>query len=231
MQRTLFLFLTAVVLGALPALPAGAQNEVGRVEGVRIYAYGTPPLGERGPLYAYNDVYMNHVVETVAKGAIRIKFKDDTELRMGESSKLVIDQLVYNPEANQHAAAFTLVSGLFRYISGKIDKKAVAIFTPDAVVGIRGTDLQFDIGKSGTDIFVFKGAIEVVSKRSGQRTVVPAGQGVSIGSTGGVDRTDSIPFQPDSSLSDRATGHRGPGSGDGGGTSTGGSSGGGGGVH
>ena len=76
---------------------------------------------------------------------MRIRFLDESTLTVGENAQILIDEMVYElagrtPESGKQAIKF--VSGVFSYVSGKIGKSVrtnVALNTPVATIGIRGT--------------------------------------------------------------------------------------------
>ena len=87
-------------------------------------------------------VFQGDVVETEADGSIGIVFSDDTTISLGESGPMVMDELVYDPDNQTGQAVFTVVQGVFTFVSGQIAKTGVdsmTIQTPVANIGIRGT--------------------------------------------------------------------------------------------
>lgn len=76
------------------------------------------------------------------KSAAGIVFKDGTQLTVGSSTEIKIDQYVFQPEDAKYAFSVYLNKGSAIYSSGKIGKVApqsVSINTPRATVGVRGT--------------------------------------------------------------------------------------------
>lgn len=67
---------------------------------------------------------------------------DDSVLKLGDNSELTIDEMVYEP-GERSRGALTLTRGVFRMVSGKINKTAggtMTVYTPLATIGVRGTD-------------------------------------------------------------------------------------------
>lgn len=76
------------------------------------------------------------------QSAAGIVFKDGTQLTVGSSTEIKIDQYVFQPEDAKYAFSVYLNKGSAIYSSGKIGKVApqsVSINTPRATVGVRGT--------------------------------------------------------------------------------------------
>jgi len=86
-------------------------------------------------------------VET-AKGRMGIRFIDDTQIRLTENSKIVIDEFVFDPDPEKSQMALTFAKGTARFVSsklGKIPKKRIKLKTNSATIGIRGTSLSVTV--------------------------------------------------------------------------------------
>ncbi len=86
-----------------------------------------------------DDIYHNEVVETGDESATELVFLDETKLALGPNSRLVLDRFVYDPDPDKASFVMTATAGVFRFVSGKLPKKAYEIHTPTATIGIRGT--------------------------------------------------------------------------------------------
>jgi hypothetical protein len=87
-------------------------------------------------------VFQNDIVETNEGGTIGIVFIDDTSFVLGESGRIVIDELIYSPSENEGSMAFSVVQGVFSFVSGEIAKtgsSSMVVKTPVATIGVRGT--------------------------------------------------------------------------------------------
>lgn len=93
-----------------------------------------------------------------AQGKAAITFEDDTKVQITENSKLVIDDFVYDPNnAKGGKLAVKVALGTVRYASGQVAKnnpQAVAVSTPTATVGVRGTDFTATVDEIGRSTFV-----------------------------------------------------------------------------
>lgn len=91
-------------------------------------------------------------------GKAGIKFADDTQVKINENSRLVIDEFVYDPK-NKDAGklALNMASGTARYASGAIAKNnpsKVAINTPTATIAVRGTDFSMTVDELGQSTII-----------------------------------------------------------------------------
>lgn len=101
-------------------------------------------------------VEMNDSIKTT-QGKVGIKFEDNTTVQVSENSRLVIDDFVYDPKAKAGKVALNMASGTVRYASGQIAKnnpQAVAINTPTATIGVRGTDFTATVDELGASTII-----------------------------------------------------------------------------
>lgn len=164
----------ATGLGAAGVVKAASEpDSIGGVEDIVNYAWSTIAPDPKDEIEFQDDVYMNEVVETGDESALVVSFSDGSKLTLGENSKLVIDRYVYNPGGDS-AQALTLTKGAFRFLSGKMPKSNVEIKTPAVSIGIRGTELVFDVGADGdTEMSTIAGQAEVTDGGGETLTVNP----------------------------------------------------------
>lgn len=99
----------------------------------------------------------NDLIQTGA-GVVGITFEDNTQVRVTENSKLLIDDFVYDP--NKKGAgklALKVAMGTVRYASGNIaheNNKNVAINTPTATVAVRGTAFTMTVDEIGKSLII-----------------------------------------------------------------------------
>jgi hypothetical protein len=100
---------------------------------------------------------MQDAVRT-AQGKVQITFDDETKVQITENSKLVIDDFVYDPNSKKGGKlAVNIALGTVRYASGQIAKnnpQAVAVNTPSATIGVRGTDFTAAVDELGRSTIV-----------------------------------------------------------------------------
>jgi len=100
---------------------------------------------------------MQDAVRTAA-GKVGITFADDTRVQVNENSRLVIDEFVYDPKSSKSGRlAVNVAAGTVRYASGQIAKNSpqnVALNTPTATVGVRGTDFTATVDELGASTII-----------------------------------------------------------------------------
>jgi hypothetical protein len=159
--------------------PAEAQR-IGSVTALTPDAFGTPPAQQPDPLDVGMGVVGDELVQTLAAAAVQIRFLDDTDLRIGASSMIVLDRLVYDPDQGVGELVIGIAVGAARFVSGDMSPEGFAIQTPVALIGVRGTDFVVGVLQSGrTTIAVIEGLVIVVP--NGRPAVlVQAGQTITI---------------------------------------------------
>ncbi len=93
-------------------------------------------------LFEGGDIKFLDTIITGADTRAEIEFVDDTYLMIGDNSRLTIDEMVFEPGIRSKGV-ITLTQGVFRMVSGKINKVTggeLTINSPVATIGIRGTD-------------------------------------------------------------------------------------------
>lgn len=96
-------------------------------------------------------IELNDKVET-KNGVVNITFKDNTTVKVTESSSLVIDDFVYDPKSSAGKLGMKATSGTVRYVSGNIahnNPNSVNIKTPTAAIAVRGTDFVMSVDETG----------------------------------------------------------------------------------
>jgi len=129
------------LVGAAVVLPAQAAEDVGAVERAR----GATMVVRQEvllPLQQGSGVQVLDHLQTGDEARLHVVFADGSDLSMGSSSDLVIDDMVYEP-GSRGRGVLHLTKGVFRLVSGQVNKVpggTLTIRTPLATIGVRGTD-------------------------------------------------------------------------------------------
>ena len=92
------------------------------------------------PLKVKDDIYLNDVVQTAANSALGITFIDATTFNLKASTKITIDNYVYEDGGKSNAAIFDVARGTAAFVAASVAKTGdMKITTPTATLGIRGT--------------------------------------------------------------------------------------------
>ncbi len=129
--------------GQLAQAAAGAVAQpIGRIETISGPVEITRADGTRVTVAKGDAVYSGDVIETGAKAAVSMVLADDSVFSLGDSGRIVLDEMVYDPSAQTGKLGMSLVTGVMSFVSGQIaktDPDAMVLSTPIATVGIRGT--------------------------------------------------------------------------------------------
>ncbi|MFN0042592.1 MAG: FecR domain-containing protein, partial [Alphaproteobacteria bacterium] len=151
----------AVVLAAvcLAGYPSSAQQPagIGAVVAVEPDAFGTPLGSSRRTLANEIPVYANERVETGRKAWIQLRFLDATDFRVGANSLATLDKFVFDPDRKAGELTINATRGVFRFVSGTMNKEGYRIVTPNAVISVRGTELLLEVSDAGTRVMVLSG--------------------------------------------------------------------------
>jgi hypothetical protein len=132
--------------------------------------------GERRRVADGAPLYPGETVETAPNSEGVLIFRDESKVRLGQSSRLRIDEFVYSPSSVVDARyVVSLLRGSLRAVTGLIGKAAprnVTYRTNTATIGIRGTELGIDCTgtcaseaqadpDTGTRIYTYSGQLAV----------------------------------------------------------------------
>lgn len=97
-------------------------------------------------------ISLGNVVRTRKKGELDILLLDRSTFSIGERTRIVIDEFVYDPNERRSMGA-TVLEGAFRFFSGRRTPNSRAnVRTPTGTIGIRGTAVDGIIGEEARDI-------------------------------------------------------------------------------
>lgn len=186
----------AAATGMLAPVASAATPISGQVGISSAVRPGVLSVSNERVVYIGNAVAFGERFRTDSTGVIHILFMDRSSMTLGPNSELVIDEFVFQPEAQRGNIAVNLLKGSLRAVGGFVSKfitpqgrSAAQIRTPTATIGIRGgitlVEAQAD---SSRCVFLF-GEHMQVSSPSGEllQTVTRPGFGVTTTLTGTTD--------------------------------------------
>jgi hypothetical protein len=135
------------IFGTVAGLAPAAWAAVDAGQAVIVVSKVRGTLGvETREIAIRDNVYSQEVIETGPDAATRLVFLDGSELSIGPSSRVTLDQYIYDPN-NKGAGQLTIsmLSGVFEFASGDIPESGYDLRTPFATIAVRGTRVQIDI--------------------------------------------------------------------------------------
>jgi hypothetical protein len=164
--------LLVLVLAAGASGRAAAQESIGQTELVVASVQGAL-AGRVRQLSVSDPVFHDELIDTAPDAASRLRFADGTELSIGPTSRITLDEFVYDPDPSRQRFAINMTRGVLRFATGRLTKNAYVIVTPTATVAVRGTVFTVTVDlDGGTTVMVEDGRI---------RAVNPAGAANEIG--------------------------------------------------
>ncbi|MBL4690336.1 MAG: FecR domain-containing protein, partial [Rhodospirillales bacterium] len=180
--------------------PTAAKEPIGHVETT---SGGTEVVrvdGTRVTLQQGDPLFLGDILETGADGAVGIVFADESTLSLGESGRMTLDEMVYDPGEQSGTMSVSLLQGAFSFVSGQIaktDPNAMTLNTPTATIGIRGTAGGGRVDAAGVTTAVllpeaagFTGEMSI-GNATGVQTINQPGQAINIAS---INAAPSPPF-------------------------------------
>jgi hypothetical protein len=179
------LFCAAAVIALLAGLvlPSLAMaQEIGTVAALE----GTVEIGRAGvfsPAALGSTVSIGDEIRTSRPGRVRVVFRDDSVLNIGEDSNLRLDEQVFDPDRGVFRTLIHLLKGKVRAIVGDYYQRPRGVFeieTATAVSGVRGTEfvIAYDPVAEVTEVVgvTEQVAVNSVRDRVGHRVFVSTQQ-------------------------------------------------------
>jgi hypothetical protein len=151
--------------------------------------------GATGPLNPGDPVYRDELVRTGEDSTAKLIFLDSTNLAMGPTSRVTLDQFVYAGEVNGQKMTVNLAKGIFRFTTGALDKRAYTISTSTASIGVRGTVLDIAVTAGRTGVTLREGSAIVCARGGGCVELTQNGQTAQVKKHGGAN-TASLSSTP-----------------------------------
>ncbi|MBL8599539.1 MAG: FecR domain-containing protein [Devosia sp.] len=159
-MRKLEALLLAATLAMAPSL--ALADGAGSALGVKQQA--AAKLGqETRTLRVGSDIFIGDLVETGAQGQVQILFADNTELVLGPSSALTIEDYLIRNDGSAGKLAVDILSGAFRFATGDSAKNRYTIGTPTGTIGVRGTEFDGWVDRQdGTSYVIRHGGTVII---------------------------------------------------------------------
>ena len=172
------LFAATAAIALCAVAPAMADEEIGVVfEREFRGAEGTRTSGETRDLRWNGPVFSEETVTTGPDAHTELQFVDETHLSVGANSQVVLDSFVYDPSQNTGDAVITFGKGVFRWVTGDMNKDAYQLETPSATLAIRGTIFWLKVDeRNNVTLYVEEGAVEMIPCNEQPGGVVNAGE-------------------------------------------------------
>ena len=134
-----------------------SDQPIGTVDTAEGGVFAVRADGTRVELNEGDPVFQGDVLETDDEGAVSLTFVDNTEFALDEGARMVLDEMVFDAQTGEGSSTFTVVQGVFTFVSGQVAKSgsdAMTVNTPVATIGIRGTKVAIKAGSEDEDTVI-----------------------------------------------------------------------------
>ncbi|MEM7318823.1 MAG: FecR domain-containing protein, partial [Pseudomonadota bacterium] len=122
------------------------ENAIGQVETIQGTVTVTGSDGTTVALGEGDLVFENDVVATGSGSTVSITFVDGTIFSLSAGSRMVLDELVFDPNGSDNSGVFSLIEGGFVFIAGAVAPTGgMNVQLPTGTIGIRGTTVEVQI--------------------------------------------------------------------------------------
>ena len=91
-------------------------------------------------------IFQNDVIQTGSDSSVGFALVDGTAFRMTANARMVINELVYDPNGSANSALVNLVQGSISFVAGNVAHSGdMKVQTPVATLGIRGTAVNVNV--------------------------------------------------------------------------------------
>ena len=101
-----------------------------------------------------DNVHKGDVVQSGSDSTLGITFIDGTVFGLASNAKMVLNEMIYDPNGSDNKSLLSLVAGTISFVAGATAKKGdMKVDTPVATMGIRGTavlvEIDFEVPSQG----------------------------------------------------------------------------------
>ncbi|HXQ04179.1 MAG TPA: FecR domain-containing protein, partial [Bradyrhizobium sp.] len=112
-----------------------------------------------------DDVQKGDVVQAGSNSTLGVTFIDGTVFGLSSNAKMVLNEMVYDPNGSSNSSLISLVAGTISFVAGETAKHGdMKVDTPVATMGIRGTavlvEIDFDVPQNGVPSAKFQVLVE-----------------------------------------------------------------------
>jgi hypothetical protein len=175
------IFVVLLSADGLPLAARAATGDVGVV--VKVENEAEIVSGEStAPAVIGTPIRLRDELRTGPAGRLKVTFRDDTELTLGENASVIVDRYLYDPDHQVGETVLQATRGAFRFASGRIKaltEHRIVVSTPVADIGVRGTEFWGGRIEGQYGVLLLEGQV-TVSNQAGSVTLSAPGDGTDI---------------------------------------------------
>jgi FecR protein len=160
--------LVTALAGQVQYAQAAGNAAAGQVIGHVTKLAGTATATRNGVsiiLHNGDNVEKGDVVASGSDSTLGITFIDGTVFGLSSNARMVLNEMVYDPNGSSNSSLLSLVAGTITFVAGETAKHGdMKVDTPVATMGIRGTavlvEIDFNVPGQGTPDAKFQVLVE-----------------------------------------------------------------------
>lgn len=132
-----------------------------------------------------DEIFKNDQITTLKDSRTQLLLNDETVITIGENSIFKVDEYLFNEEKESNLK-MNFFNGTFKVISGKIGKlnpDSFKLQTKTASIGIRGTEILFQLEAEKEKIMCTQGTIIVTMKETNKTIILNVGESLVVNLT------------------------------------------------
>lgn len=177
--------LCLATLASAGTISSAQATGIGTITDVVNQAFHTPPGGAEILAKAEDTLVADEVLRTEAESSLSVLFVDGSELSVEAGSELVLSDYVFDTQSAESSGTIELKQGLFHFDSNNTADSGIALQTPIATIGIRGTEFLVTVAADATIVDIVEGEVEVTPRGNGVGARCVGGQSALVAATGG----------------------------------------------
>ncbi len=142
--------IVSALTGHVQYAQASGAADAGKVIGHVTKLAGNATVIRNGVSIVLNmgdNVHKGDVVQSGSNSSLGITFIDGTVFGLASNARMVLNDMVYDPNGSSNSSFLSLVQGTITFVAGQTAKHGdMKIDTPVATMGIRGTAVLVEIG-------------------------------------------------------------------------------------
>ena len=151
---------------------AWSQEQIGGAHTVINHVEGNLATGNQVSVAQGDNVFLNEAVQSSADSKANLVLNDNTNVTVGPSSTIKLDDFVYSGPKQRGTIALNMTKGTLRFITGDANKRAYTILTPTAAIGVRGTILRIQVTPTETKVINEEGVAIVCHRNRNEHASV-----------------------------------------------------------
>jgi VCBS repeat-containing protein len=142
--------IVSALTGHVQYAQAAGAADTGKVIGHVTKLAGNATVIRNGVSIVLNmgdNVHKGDVVQSGSNSTLGITFIDGTVFGLASNARMVLNEMVYDPNGSSNSSFLTLVQGTITFVAGQTAKHGdMKVDTPVATMGIRGTACLVEVG-------------------------------------------------------------------------------------